>query len=310
MKNNYSPQTSKFSSTGLGMFGLLANLTLSLLTPITMHAQTPAHEILKLERPLVIAHRGYSMIAPENTLAAFKLAKVAHADLVELDYYVSKDGVAMVFHDKTLDRTSNAIAAWGKEGLKVSDVTANALQKLDVGAWFSDHFTGERMPTLEESLDVIQADGGMTLIERKEGSAEQLAKLLASRSLLNQLVVQAFDWQFLKELNVLLPDQVLGALGPVREHNGRAIPSAERALSSYWIDEVLKSGVKVIGWNRQVSAEAVAYAHSKGLKVFVYTINDIELATSLIEMGVDGIISDNTSIVWRTIALRAHRGGN
>lgn len=271
---------------------------------VSTSAQTLAEDLLALDRPLVIAHRGYSMIAPENTIPAFELGKTAAADLIELDYYVSKDGVAMSFHDRTLDRTTNVVEVWGVEGKLVSDYSVRALKTLDVGSWFHDSYAGLRMPTLVESLDAIQAGGGVTLIERKEGEAADLVQIIRQHNLTNQVVVQAFDWNFLKEVHKMLPEQALGALGPNRVHEGRDIPREERELSAYWVDEAVKAGVRVIGWNRQVNAEAIAYAQSKGLKIWVYTINDAELADRLLGMGVDGIITDNPSLIWRTLALR------
>lgn len=302
MHNRHLHNKSKSRRQRLGV--CLAAITGVAFMPAAI-AQTPAEDLLSLDRPLVIAHRGYSMIAPENTIPAFELGNLAGADMVELDYYVSKDGVAMSFHDRTLDRTSNIIEAWGVEGKRVADYSARALKTLDVGSWFHESFTGLRMPTLVESLDVIQSAGGITLIERKEGEAADLVQIIRQHNLVNEVVVQAFDWDFLREIHDELPDQVLGALGPNRVHNGRNIPREERELSPYWVDEAMKAGVRVIGWNRQVNPEAIAYAQSKGIKIWVYTINDAELADQLLEMGVDGIITDNTSLIWRTVALRA-----
>ncbi len=268
-------------------------------------SQTTIEDLLALDRPLVIAHRGYSMIAPENTIPAFELGITAAADLIELDYFVSKDGVAMCIHDRTLDRTTNVIEAWGVEGKRVSDYSVRALKTLDVGSWFHESFAGLQMPTLIESLDAIQAGGGLTLIERKEGKAADLVQIIRQRNLINQVAVQSFDWGFLKEVHEMLPQLLLGALGPNRVHQGRDVPREERELSPYWVDEAMKAGVRVIGWNRQVNPEAVAYAHRKGIKIWIYTVNDAELASELLEMGVDGIITDNPSLIWRAMALRA-----
>jgi glycerophosphoryl diester phosphodiesterase len=273
----------------------------------TVTASSPAERLLALDRTLVIAHRGYSGIAPENTQPAVVLAKQAGADLVELDYYTSSDGVAMVFHDRTLDRTSNAIAAWGKEGLRVADMTARALMTLDVGAWFHPRYAGTRMLTLVEALEIIQADGGVTLVERKEGTPEDIVRILLGRDLVNQVVVQAFDWAYLKGVHELLPGQVLGALGPPSVQAGTPASPAERALSPAWIDQAAAAGARVVGWNTEISPEAVAYAHSKGMLVWVYTINDQATAARMLDMGVDGLISDFPAIVWRALALRAQR---
>jgi glycerophosphoryl diester phosphodiesterase len=264
---------------------------------------SPAEKLVNAPRPLVIAHRGYSQIAPENTLPAFKLAKTAGADMVELDYYHSKDGELVVIHDGTLDRTTDAVAKWGGSKIPVASKTLAELKTLDAGKWFDPQFTGTKVPTLAEALDLIQ-NGNVTLIERKAGDAAACVKLLQSRGLVNRVVVQSFDWSYLADFHKLEPKQVLGALGPSGSRDGKKLTEAEKVLSKEWIDLALQSGVRVVGWNNQVTKEAVDYAHSKGLDVWVYTINDEAEAARLLDLGVDGIITNNTGLIWRAVALR------
>ena len=272
----------------------------------TMAGDSPAEKLINSSRTLVIGHRGFSQIAPENTLPSFKLAKTAGADMVELDYYHSKDGELVVMHDGTLDRTTDAVAKWGGSKIPVGSKTLAELKALDAGKWFDPQFAGTTVPTLNEALDLIQ-DGNVTLIERKAGDAATCVKLLKSRALVNKVVVQSFDWSYLADFHALEPDQVLGALGPSGTRDGKKLTDAEKVLSKEWIDQALKSGVRAVGWNNQVTKEAVDYAHSKGLKVWVYTINDQPEASRLMELGVDGIITNNTSLIWRAIALRQAR---
>lgn len=293
------PSTLGHPASRLRMFGLAALLGACL----QMNAQSPAEELLKLERPMVIGHRGYPTMAPENTLPGFELAKLTGADMVELDYHVDRDGKAIVIHDFTLDRTTDAIRAWGGENVEVVEKSIAEMQTLDAGNWYGKAFKGIHLPTLEEALEVIQKDGGVTLIERKAGSPEHIVQLLREKDLVNEVVLQSFDWDYLKGVNELLPEQILGALGPQKTWKGEKIERSERELSPRWIDAALESGVKVVGWNGQVNAEAVAYAHEKGLKVLVYTINDLDEAKELLHMGVDGIITNNTAIIWKAIAL-------
>jgi glycerophosphoryl diester phosphodiesterase len=266
-------------------------------------ATSPAVRLLETKRPLVIAHRGYSQFAPENTLPSFQLAKAAGADMVELDYYHSKDGELVVMHDATLDRTTDAVAKWGGSKIRLDSKTLAELKTLDAGKWFKPEFTGTKIPTLAESLDLIQ-DGNMTLVERKAGDAATCVKMLQARGLVNKLVVQAFDWSYLADFHALEPKQVLGALGPPATKEGKKLTEAEKLLTKEWIDLALKSGVQVVGWNNQVTKEAVDYAHSKGLKVWVYTINDQAEANRLLDLRVDGLITNNTSLMWRSIAER------
>src|SRR3954468_17714330 len=102
-----------------------------------MHAQdtnSPALKLINAGRPLVIGHRGYSQFAPENTLPSFKLAMAAGADLVELDYYPSKDGQMIVMHDPDLDRTTDATNRWHSSHIKLESKTVAEIKTLDAGS--------------------------------------------------------------------------------------------------------------------------------------------------------------------------------
>jgi glycerophosphoryl diester phosphodiesterase len=285
-------------------------LALGLLWPaFTMKAAEtaalPAIKLIASARPLVIGHRGYCQIAPENTLPSFKLAMTAGADMVELDYFHTRDDKLIVIHDPDLDRTSDATSRWGGRRIKVADKTAAEIQTLDAGSWFDPTYAGTKIPLLSEALDTIQ-NGSVTLIERKAGDPAACIKLLEQKHLINKVVVQAFDWHYLKEFHEQKPQQVLAALGPPSDSSdGRKIDSKnQKELNAAWLDDLVKTGAKVAVWNPQVSRQAVAEAHKRGLKVWVYTINDPELANRLLDMGVDGLITNNTSLIWRTIALR------
>ena len=264
-----------------------------------------AVRMLETKRPLVIAHRGYPQFAPENTIPSFKLAWEAGADLVELDYYHSKDGFPFLMHDTTLDRTTDATNRWGGKKIPVGSKTLAELQTLDAGKWFDAKYAGTKVSTLEEGIDAIQGAGGMTLIERKEGDAATCVKLLREKQLINKVVVQAFDWQYLKAFHEIEPTQVLGALGPPKLlADGSKPGDRPKQLNAEWLDLLKATGAKAAVWNQEVTQEAVKEAHKRGLKVWVYTINDPELANKLLDMGVDGLITNNTSLIWRTLALR------
>ncbi len=267
----------------------------------------PALNLLFSKRPLVIGHRGYCQFAPENTLPSFQLAMAAGADLVELDYYHTRDGQLIVIHDAELDRTTDATNRWQAKHFKVESKTAEEIRSLDAGSWFDAKYAGTKVPLLSEALDTIQK-GSVTLIERKAGEPAGCINLLREKNVVNKVVVQSFDWQYLSQFHEQLPEQVLGALGPPSQlTNGKKPSGRSKELSGAWLDDLVKSGAKVAVWNQQVSREAVQEAHQRGLKVWVYTINEPGLANRLLDMGVDGIITNNTSLIWRTIALRGFR---
>ncbi len=278
-------------------------LMVAVFAVVALQAESPAERLLQERRPLVIAHRGFSAAAPENTQPAFRLALAAGADLVELDYHHSKNNELVVIHDFTLDRTTSATNRWARKDLKVSDFTWAEMRDLDAGAWFGSGFAGTRLLRLDEALDVIQA-GGVTLIERKAGPAKDCVELIRRKSLLNRVVVQSFDWDYLAEYHRLEPTQVLGGLGPWGSFRGQKLSDEDKWLSARWVEEAVKIGVRAIVWNRQVRRDGLQRAHAQGLKVWVYTIDEADVANELLDLGVDGIICNNPAQMWRTMALR------
>src|SRR5258707_640225 len=264
----------------------------------------PALKLLASHRPLVIGHRGYCQFAPENTVASFQLALAAGADLVELDYRHSKDDKLVVIHDPELDRTTDSRHRWRRKRIKVASRTAAELHTLDAGSWFSSEYAGAKIPLLTEALDAIQKSS-VTLIERKAGDPASCLKLLHDKHLINKVVIQSFDWAFLRACHELEPVQILAALGPpVMLPDGRRPLRFHGDLSARRLGQLQKGGAKIAVWNRNISKRAVQRAHLHGLKVWVYTVNEARLVNRLLDKGVDGIITNNTSLVWRTIALR------
>ncbi|MGN6555609.1 MAG: glycerophosphodiester phosphodiesterase [Verrucomicrobiota bacterium] len=255
---------------------------------------SPAEKLITSKRPLVIGHRGYSAMAPENTLPSFQLAIDAGADLVELDYQHSKDGIPMVIHDATLGRTTNSRQVWKRRRVRVARKTAAEIQILDAGRWFDRQFTGTKIPTLSEALDFICGNGSVALIEQKSGKASTLVDLLREKKLINRVIVISFDWRFLRELHELEPRQIIGALGPpIRLANGRRpSPARTKRLNVAWMEALSQTGAKIAVWNRQVSQSAIRAAHQRKLAVWIYTIDDTKTRTRLIRLGCDGIISN------------------
>ncbi len=238
--------------------------------------------------PLVIAHRGDSAAYPENTLPAFASAVKAGADLVELDFYRSADDVLVVFHDKTLKRTTNALQLLGGDA-PIGDLSLAAIKKLDAGAWKNARFRGTRIPTLAEALQTIQA-GAITLIEHKQGSAAACIALLREKKLLQNVVVQSFDWRFLADCHKLEPQLVLGALGG-------------KELTAKHLDDIQTAGASVVGWRHSdISPREIQQIHERGLQAWVFTVNDPLRAVELARAGIDGVISDKPALMLQTLA--------
>ncbi len=263
-----------------------------------------AVELMKADRPIVVAHRGFSMYAPENTIPSFMWGKWAAADMVELDFYTSKDGVLFCLHDGNLNRTTDVKEKFDIENTALGNLTSEQLRQLDAGKWKAPIYKGTPLPTLEEALTAIQADGGITLVEHKIGSAEQCAAVLKKLDCVNDLVVQSFNWNFLADMQKVLPEQITVALGPIGTRDGVKVPKEKLALDKEWVDSMLKLNVKGAAWDSRVTKEGIEYAHEKGLKVFVYTIDNMQKAQELLDMGVDAIITNNPALIWKAIALK------
>jgi glycerophosphoryl diester phosphodiesterase len=268
--------------------------------------QWPVAKVLARERPLIIGHRGYSQFAPENTLRSFDLAIAAGVDLVELDCHQSKDGIPIVIHDSELSRTTDARQKWRRRLNVVHSRTAAEIQELDAGRWFDPKFTGLQVPTLAQAMERI-ARKSIALIECKSGDPRNLVQLLRERRMLHKVVVQSFDWSFLHAVHALEPNLVLGALGPPKKLvSGRKPRAIFRRLSATWLKEVQRTGASIAVWNQQVSRKSIQLAHQQGLQVWIYTVNTPRRASRLLHLGVDGLITDNPSLIWRALAL-AHR---
>jgi glycerophosphoryl diester phosphodiesterase len=266
---------------------------------------SPAAALVNAKRPLIIGHRGYPQFAPENTLPSFKLALEAGADMIELDYHHSADGELVVIHDFTLDRTTDATNRWGGQKLGVNGRSYAELKTLDAGSWFKANYAGTTLPLLGDVLEFVHQGGGVTLIERKAGNATNCVSLLREKNLVNHVIVQSFDWDFLKAFHELEPQQILGALGPPKTLSDGSKPGEQdKTLNEQWLDWLKPTGVKAVVWNDQVTAEAVRLAHQRGLIVWVYTINEPAAANKLLDLGVDGLITNNTGLLWKTLALR------
>jgi glycerophosphoryl diester phosphodiesterase len=254
------------------------------------------------KRPLIIGHRGFSEIAPENTLPSFRLALKAGADFVELDYQETRDGVAVVFHDAILDRTTDARKRWGGRQFKIGEHTAAQIRKLDAGSWFGSAFAGTRVPRLYEAVRTIVRGGGRAVIERKSGSAARCVKLLARLAIIKKCILISFDWSFLAEVHALDATIQLGALGPPsRLANGKKPSSKHRRPGSSCLKDLKPTGAGILVWNAGISGSAVKMAHRAGLQVWVYTVDDRSTAARMMRAGVDGLITNRVEFISKTL---------
>lgn len=220
----------------------------------------------------VWAHRGASAEAPENTLAAFGLALQRKADGIELDVHLSADGVPMVIHDETLERTSNGrgrVSAW----------SAGELQALDAGRWFSPAFSGERIPTLEQVLQLVGALARIN-IEIKSAAAGAVVLALLQRYPETRALVSSFDHQLLARLRGVAPQLPLGFLVDSPWWRLRLRRALASAAESFHPRQEL------------VSRPLVQACHQAGLKVYPWTVDLPERQAELRRLGCDGLFSN------------------
>ncbi|MGB7202125.1 MAG: glycerophosphodiester phosphodiesterase family protein [Pyrinomonadaceae bacterium] len=145
-----------------------------------------------IRSPLIIAHRGGSAHAPENTLEAFRAAVDAGADGIEFDVQLARDGVPVIIHDTDLKRTAGV-------DKRVADLTSRQLAKMDVGSWFSAQFRAETVPTLEQTLHLLRDFNGLIYIELKcelnnfKPLVAAVCDVIRESRLLPQIIVQSFS---------------------------------------------------------------------------------------------------------------------
>jgi glycerophosphoryl diester phosphodiesterase len=230
--------------------------------------------------PRVIAHRGASASAPENTLAAFRRAHALGAAWVEFDVKLTADGRPVAFHDDTLDRTTDGHGA-------VADTPLAAFGDLDAGQWFDPDFAGELVPTLEEVLDLLVEMGMGANVELKAcpGRAAETAAVALDVARVvwpaeaPPLLVSSFDPLALSVARDLTPQWPRGLLLEALTDGWEAAAQAVDAWSVHCAADLL-------------SAQGVAEVLDAGYRVMVYTVNDPGRAANLWDWGVDSIITD------------------
>ena len=244
---------------------------------LTAMSQTPPS-------PLVIAHRGSSAQAPENTLPAFELAWQQEADGIEADFQLTKDGHIVCFHDKDTKRIAG-------EKLLVKDATLAALRELDAGTWKGEKYKGTRIPTIAEVLATIPP-GKKIFIEIKCGPEiiDPLVRELASSGLSpNQVVVICFDSAVLKALNERDPQWRTGWLCSfAKKAKDTSRISPEKVMNT--LGEIRASALLSGGGN--VSEDLLGKLTAAGIQHYVWTINDPKLAASYRAQGTGAIITD------------------
>ncbi|WP_028601999.1 glycerophosphodiester phosphodiesterase [Ottowia thiooxydans] len=234
--------------------------------------------------PFWIAHRGAGKLAPENTLAAFRLGAQHGWRMFECDAKLSADGVPFLLHDSTLERTTSGQGTAG-------DLAWSTLAQLDSGSWHSRAYVGEPIPTLENAARWCLANGHFLDIEIKPtpGEEERTGQVVAQ--LAARLWAQASTPPLLTSFR---PESLLGAV--------KAAPQLPRGLllDTLWDDwsdyaQQLQCAA-VVCQHALWDAALVARVKAMGMRCLSYTVNDESTAERLISLGTDGIVSDRVDL--------------
>lgn len=234
----------------------------------------------------VVAHRGFSAIAPENTLAAIRAAIKAGATGCEFDVYACADGTVVLMHDKTVERTTNGTG-------QVTDLTLQQLQKLDAGSWKDPKYAGEPVPTLTEALKLLKGTGCQPVIEIKmEGIAKQVVSDVRALDMVDQVAIIAFSADVVREVRELEPRIVCAWLSS-KELSGSVTEQAD------WLQKQARAcHAKLLDLRfTMLSPELVTELKKRGLGVWTWTVNESAVMQALQQWGVDSITTDRPNLL-------------
>lgn len=228
----------------------------------------------------IIAHRGAAALAPENTMVAFERAKALGARMVEFDVTLSSDGIPVIMHDMSIDRTTNGSG-------EVAGLSFEELQQFDAGSWFHEIYSGQRIPTLSEVLTALAEWNVYPNVELKPAPGMEYATAEAVLECINEVwprdrvkpLCSSFSLVVLENLH---HSTILCPIGMLMDRWDPNWSEMAKRFSCYSIHVNVSS----------LTAERVKEIKSAGYKVLAYTINDPEIAETIINWGVDAIFSD------------------
>ena len=238
------------------------------------------------QRPvLIIAHRGSSLTAPENTLAAFRLAADQQSDFVELDVQESADGEVIVAHDSDLMKVAN-------NPMKIWEGAAAALRAVDIGSYRDARFSDERVPTLAEALEVCKGRCKVVVELKSYGHNQQLEQrvvdVVEAAGMQDDCVFMSLDHEMARRMKQLRPTWRVGLLV------AKSIGDLTQLNADFLAVEA-----------RMATRRFVRQAHSAGQDVYVWTVNDPAWMLVALSRGVDGLITDKPDQARTVVEVRA-----
>jgi len=244
---------------------------------------------LREYRPLAVAHRGHSMAYPENTLEAYRAAIELGVEMIECDVNITQDGVLVMMHDTTLDRTTTGSG-------RVSKVTWADIQQMDVGSKFNPKFAGVRVPTAEETLRLYKDTGTLSCVEVKGGSAEEsnqialgLAELFVQFDMLDMAFLSSYHHEALRVAKAQYPELLLA---PERLPDDAPPDPADAVQQAQSFSApVLQHQYTVL------NAEVVQALHQHDIAVWSWSTNDEPSMLFSIELGADALMGDDVALM-------------
>jgi len=265
----------------------------------------PYKAYVQTSRPLVMAHQGGADLAPSNTMAAFRNAAQMGVDVLELDVHTTKDGVVVVIHDATVDRTTNGTG-------RVHDLAWSDLQKLDAGYQFSTDngqtfpFRGQgvTIPTLQEVLAAFPTLRINIEIKQADPPMEQaVADLIQQAGAQERVLVVASNSDVIERFRALMPEVATGA--SESEVRGFFYAQTLRVSAFYRPTADALQVPENFGNIQVLSPHFVQAAHARDVAVHAWTINDVESMRRLLDMGIDGIITDRPDLALEVLGRKA-----
>ena len=252
----------------------------------------PDHPYFIPDKFLVIAHRGGPSLGPESTLYTFRKAVKLGVDVLEMDVRSTKDRQLIILHDDTVSRTTNATGP-------VQNYTLVDLKKLDAahrwspdnGQTFPLRSKGVQIPTLSEVFKAFpQTKLNLEIKEARSGTIQSLCRLIRDHQMTNNVVVASFDTDSLKEFRRLCP-QVATSAGASEAQLFFGLQKAYLE-AAYSPDAQVLQVPEALGDLRIVNRRFIDAAHARNMRVQVWSINDVTSMQRLLELGVDGIMTD------------------
>jgi len=253
------------------------------------------------DHPLIVAHRGSSYTAPENTGASAKLAWKQNADILEVDVHLSADKRVIVIHDATTSRTTGV-------NHKVSETSSSVLRTLDAGSWKNPRYAGEKLPFLEEILPTVPK-GKKIFVELKSSKeiVPYVRDLIVQAGKEEEAVIIGFNIETVAEAKKAMPNIPVYWLKSTEkdEATGKPIPHSVDLLET-----VKKHNLDGLDLHYEgVTKEIVDAAHAAGLGLHVWTVDDPKEALRLKELGVDSITTNRPAFIRRVLEGKPAKAG-